>query len=549
MGWYIRKSKNIGPVRINLSKSGIGVSTGIKGARISTGPKGTYLHAGSNGLYYRKKIGGNSQKTRIDSPTKLGGNNKLPARVILLLVLASFLLVFTLIVLADIPNLKNPSTAIVPCIASGLFFIGSIIVIGGYKQDDFRRIKTGRIILVSSVILFALSGMINNGLSSNSIHIKSANPGANSASISVIIIVISIIIGIIASKLSWNLSESMSYEDSLTQMIRKSMVVPSASFLAAFALLLIGFFGIGNKNDSIFSFLFLLGVVLLLWTVLSLFIFRAKLNYSLDSNEQRQWDELCAGFALLKDSKTVWAVHDRYDSGISARKSAVVHLGADRKKYSQIVADCTICFIQTWGCKYLFLPDRIVVIKGWRVKSFPFEYVSLSKNMEIAAGKSNKYSDAGIHLQSMHWLHETKDGGPDLRFKNNPMTVAYELEAIEFSCDYGFWLKVLISRAHIRDIVAEKIEKYLRYFSVHAEAFREFDEDENDEIPEESSYENQYGEELTRGQETHSRTQFEGQDNPSLADTTSDEDIPSEDEPSDDNDALFDNLMNFFHEE
>ncbi|MBQ6292460.1 MAG: DUF4236 domain-containing protein [Lachnospiraceae bacterium] len=56
MGWFIKKSKTVGPVRFNLSKSGIGVSTGVKGFRVSNGPKGSYLNMGRNGLYYRKKI-------------------------------------------------------------------------------------------------------------------------------------------------------------------------------------------------------------------------------------------------------------------------------------------------------------------------------------------------------------------------------------------------------------------------------------------------------------------------------------------------------------
>jgi hypothetical protein len=43
---------------LNLSKSGLGVSTGIKGLRISSGRRGTYLNAGMHGLYYRKKLSG-----------------------------------------------------------------------------------------------------------------------------------------------------------------------------------------------------------------------------------------------------------------------------------------------------------------------------------------------------------------------------------------------------------------------------------------------------------------------------------------------------------
>ena len=56
MGFHFRKSVNFGPVRFNFSKSGIGVSAGVKGARISTGPRGTYVHAGRNGFYYSQRI-------------------------------------------------------------------------------------------------------------------------------------------------------------------------------------------------------------------------------------------------------------------------------------------------------------------------------------------------------------------------------------------------------------------------------------------------------------------------------------------------------------
>jgi hypothetical protein len=77
MGFYIRKSLKAGPLRFNLSKSGIGVSTGIKGFRIGTGPRGNYVHIGRKGLYYRKTTPSSinrSSKSRISqkqqSPAK-----------------------------------------------------------------------------------------------------------------------------------------------------------------------------------------------------------------------------------------------------------------------------------------------------------------------------------------------------------------------------------------------------------------------------------------------------------------------------------------------
>ena len=56
MGFYLKKAINFGPLRINFSKSGIGLSFGTKGLRVGSGANGNYVHAGRNGLYYRKKL-------------------------------------------------------------------------------------------------------------------------------------------------------------------------------------------------------------------------------------------------------------------------------------------------------------------------------------------------------------------------------------------------------------------------------------------------------------------------------------------------------------
>ena len=56
MGFYIRKGFNFGPLRLNLSRSGLGASFGVKGARIGIGPRGRYIHMGRGGLYYRQTL-------------------------------------------------------------------------------------------------------------------------------------------------------------------------------------------------------------------------------------------------------------------------------------------------------------------------------------------------------------------------------------------------------------------------------------------------------------------------------------------------------------
>jgi hypothetical protein len=56
MAFYLRKAFKVGPLRLNLSKSGLGLSTGVTGARIGLSPRGAYVHGGRHGIYYRKYL-------------------------------------------------------------------------------------------------------------------------------------------------------------------------------------------------------------------------------------------------------------------------------------------------------------------------------------------------------------------------------------------------------------------------------------------------------------------------------------------------------------
>jgi hypothetical protein len=57
MAWYLKKAFKIGPLlRMNLSKSGVGFSFGVKGARIGIGPRGKYVALGRRGIYFRQSL-------------------------------------------------------------------------------------------------------------------------------------------------------------------------------------------------------------------------------------------------------------------------------------------------------------------------------------------------------------------------------------------------------------------------------------------------------------------------------------------------------------
>ncbi len=82
MGFYFRKSVNLGGLRFNFSKSGVGVSTGVKGFRIGSGPRGNYVQMGRNGIYYKKTWGnskrGENKHNNTQNIKKYNQNNYMP---------------------------------------------------------------------------------------------------------------------------------------------------------------------------------------------------------------------------------------------------------------------------------------------------------------------------------------------------------------------------------------------------------------------------------------------------------------------------------------
>ncbi|MCM1338946.1 MAG: DUF4236 domain-containing protein [Muribaculaceae bacterium] len=102
MGFHIRKSFKAGPVRFNLSKSGIGASIGVKGLRLGTNSQGkSYIHAGRYGLYYKKVS--DMLQTNISELVSNNDNNEVKTpflkNLLLLLISVFIALVIAIIIL------------------------------------------------------------------------------------------------------------------------------------------------------------------------------------------------------------------------------------------------------------------------------------------------------------------------------------------------------------------------------------------------------------------------------------------------------------------
>jgi hypothetical protein len=72
MAFYLRKSIRVGPLRVNLSPSGMGVSTAVPGLRFGAGPRGSYVRMGQGHVTYRstgRTPGAISQRQNEPVPT------------------------------------------------------------------------------------------------------------------------------------------------------------------------------------------------------------------------------------------------------------------------------------------------------------------------------------------------------------------------------------------------------------------------------------------------------------------------------------------------
>ncbi len=70
MGWGFRRSVNLGPLRLNLSKSGVGYSVGTRGFRIGKDAVGRKYRAMSipgTGIFRRDYLPGTPQKPSVIS--------------------------------------------------------------------------------------------------------------------------------------------------------------------------------------------------------------------------------------------------------------------------------------------------------------------------------------------------------------------------------------------------------------------------------------------------------------------------------------------------
>lgn len=465
MGFYIRKSKSFGPFRLNLSKSGLGVSAGIKGVRISTGPRGTFLHAGQNGLYYRKKIGNSS----TNSKNKAINQAKIPHTA------AEYRKQYS-----QEKKASNKQKG------DWLYIVGIIMVICAFYQMFANGIIT---FLVSiQIIIMASLALISYGIGNSNLNKSLINFGQGQFIITLItilcaslvsnevsplnktriiavftiILLLAIIIMLIIVYKNSIKNYINKQSDLIAQKIQLINVLPSIILLLAYIMFVFTVYGTIIESRLLKQVCFILFTITIILYFLVL-ISSVKIDYELTNEEKKKWNSFVDNLELLLDCDKVFALYsseNNYDS-VYDHPTRIEVLVENKKSFVKTSIDFrTIQFVAN-GKKISFLPDRIVVSDYMYTESFYYADLVMLDGQDTTTLDKNKIGN-DVYLSSIDYLYENKDGTRDRRRKYNPTIAFYEMPYFILSDD-NFWLKIAISRKEVSQLVIAGVKDYLKY--------------------------------------------------------------------------------------
>lgn len=122
MGFSFRKSIKIGPVRLNVSKSGLGASAGVKGARVGVNAKGnSYSSFGAKGMYYRSQSKGSAQAPVVENDYAQSDLSQNP-------VIIGISFAITLALFSWFLGFFSSGLKLVLLVLSGIILLGTIVI-------------------------------------------------------------------------------------------------------------------------------------------------------------------------------------------------------------------------------------------------------------------------------------------------------------------------------------------------------------------------------------------------------------------------------------
>ena len=223
------------------------------------------------------------------------------------------------------------------------------------------------------------------------------------------------------------------------------------------------------KNYYSAALLFLLCFICSLIAVIIVSRKKVNVEYVFEDGTENAYSELEAFFTKLMSSNYLWQV--TYHTKLSDHK---YHAGSNsslRRKRTKVAlskikylkTNVNIYSLVLEEGTYYFLPDRILIASTKKGMSNKY-YDTIEGEFYLIEFVESKIRPSDARQVSATWQYVNKDGGPDLRFKNNPLMPVYEYGAVNLEGNNGIDIHLDISNSNLIPILKLKFDNFKKYY-------------------------------------------------------------------------------------
>lgn len=445
MGFYFRKSNSLlgGIFKLNFSKSGVGISTGIKGARFVVGPAGTYVHLGRQGFYYKKYLGkglvksnkGNEQNNQFAEDFYIPSAGQIPLTIT-----------------------TNNFDSITDSESSD--FINEL-------QDKDKKIRFQKVLGLypAIIILLFVAYKLLEVTSTIEEHQKFATiknetvnlrdqPTTDHSNI---------------LEKSHKGDKLILFGESENHWFKVLTVKKDTAYVHGD---LISTSNELTKSETIRRFddnpnmrYILFGTALLPLILLNIFLYRTDkrrksiyITYELDDNVQELQKDLLSAFNQFSNSNKKWQIVNEQKTS-DAKYSAGANITIDRKEINEYSShklptpffktNIKIPFIGLQNTELYFLPDRLLLKRNSKFAAVQYSNLNIHVLRVNFREYSGIPSDAAVIDYTFKFVN--KGGGADRRFSNNPKIPICAYTKYYFSSDEGINEIIMTSKSDALD--------------------------------------------------------------------------------------------------
>lgn len=176
------------------------------------------------------------------------------------------------------------------------------------------------------------------------------------------------------------------------------------------------------------------------------------LEYSIDESELMNIKEQMAAIHKISESNKVWRVH-KTNKTIDKKYSSGADKTVERKKCKvsknapfPFKANIPIVSIEGGKETLLFLPDKLIVIQGYKIGALNYSDISMNFYLTRFVESGNVPKDSKV--VDYTWEYINKSGEPDLRYKDNRQLPICMYGELDLSSSKGLNTIILYSNPY-----------------------------------------------------------------------------------------------------